>query len=254
MEWRKISIRDHKGKIAFIVLAAVLLVGYFIVSKPLTYHQYHRDITRKVDNDFEETLLEMSETLDYPSILGFEDEWGEGELNPKEEIYTQYISKDFIQYYWDRLGHLKSRLSRGYCYMYYGADVHYVDNLSAVVYEKDSEHSEYKYAITLEPLISTLYPDIDIPAYGMASSVSHSWVAFWNGKDFDILEGIVIGEDDNILLERDFTDCILVEMVLHYGRQTFVLSGSGFVLFQDVVFDQNGDILMISIWRIDWES
>ncbi|MBU7023271.1 MAG: hypothetical protein HXS40_03810 [Theionarchaea archaeon] len=175
-------------------------------------------------------------------------------MNPKEEIHTRYIGKDVIQYYWDRIGHLRSRLSRGYCYMYYGADIHHLDHLSVVVYEKEPEHSEYKYSITLDPLISTLGPDIDLPAHAMVSYLSHSKAAFWNEKDFDVLEGIVIGESDDILLERDFTDCYLVEMVLHYGRQKFSLWGSGFVLFQDVVFDQNGDILMICIWRTDWES
>ncbi|MGC1123177.1 MAG: hypothetical protein WBA22_19000 [Candidatus Methanofastidiosia archaeon] len=129
-----------------------------------------------------------------------------------------------------------------------------MDNLSITVYEGEPEHSEYKYSITPRPLISTLEPDIDIPAHALVSHLSRSQVAFWNGKDFDVLEGIVIGENDKILPEQDFIDCYLLEMVLHYGRQKFSLWSSGFTLFHDVVFDQNGNILMICMWRIDWES
>jgi hypothetical protein len=47
------SIRNHKGKVICIILATVLIVGYFILFEPLTYHQYHRDIVRIIDNDFD---------------------------------------------------------------------------------------------------------------------------------------------------------------------------------------------------------
>jgi hypothetical protein len=53
MELKSMSIRNHKGKVICIILATVLIVGYFILFEPLTYHQYHRDIVRMIDNDFD---------------------------------------------------------------------------------------------------------------------------------------------------------------------------------------------------------
>lgn len=248
----EIGIMNRLGKIFFAVPIIIVVIGFFMIAEPIKYHQYHRDIIRTADNDFEENLLENAEHLDFSSLLHYE-RYEEGEtLSPNTDGYAQFIDGEVIQHYWDRIGHLRNRLSWGYCYMYYGANVHYLDTLHILIYE--TKNSEYSYSITMEPMISSLDPDINIPAAAMTTFLSHGQILIRNGKDFDILNGVKIGENDHIFLNQTFSDCYMVEMGLFHGRQEHSLVGSGFNLFQYVIYDKNGDLLMIGIWRIDWES
>lgn len=235
---KKIALAIGFG-IALIAIWIGVVIGYYFVTNYIAYHKYSRNIDRITDNEIEENLLEIAENLDYSSLLNQSRFVGRETfcLN-KDHCYANYIDKEGIQYYWDRIGYLEKKREWGKYWMSYKSNIDYVNRVHIKMYESETMvFSEYTFLIETE---QSTYSD------GLFFEESIR-VAIYDGSDFKLINGYES-------LDLSFSNCYLVEMNLSYGRQTGGEAGDGFWINQYVIFDKDGNLLMIYKYRTEWIS
>jgi hypothetical protein len=243
-----------KKKLIGIILAGIiiaLIIGiYYGIEKSKydqekseydEWHQYHRDQIRYTDNETEEDILEIAENLNYSSLLNISRFEQGYVMSPSEYGRANYIDKEVIQYYWNRIGYLEKEKERGHCTMSYEAKVHYVKKVHIKMYKLESTYDWQKCLIETEP------PTVSIDWY----FEEPSQVVIYNSTDYELINAVGSGRYEYVSLERNYTNCYFIEMNLDYWRQTYSLAGGGSYFYQYVVLDQNGNLLMLYKQRID---